>query len=145
MKRLAFACAVLGSVLTGCREVRVQSYAQGTTTILGRTQIAVIRSRDDLERFGLRSAVSFNHEFGVVLLMGPHRRTGWRQVVESIRASSDRVRIVAYERGPADEGEPSLAYRTYTLWIVPNLVYRAGSHVEVVTPSGDAVAQATLR
>lgn len=145
MKRLAFAFAVLGFALTGCREVRVQSYAQGTSTVLGRTQIAVIRSREDLERFGLRSPVSFRHEFGVVLLMGPHRETGWRQVVESIRASNDRVRIVAYERGPADGGEPSGPYRTYTLWIVPNLVYRSGSHVDVVTPSGDAVAETTLR
>lgn len=145
MKRLAFACALLGFALTGCREVRVQSRAQGTTTAVGRTQIAIIRSREDLERFGLRSPVAFKHEFGVVLLMGPHRETGWRQVVESIRANNDRVRIVAYERGPADGGEPSPAYRTYTLWIVPNLVYRAGSHVDVVTPSGDAVATTVLR
>jgi hypothetical protein len=77
--------------------------------------------------------------------MGPHRETGWRQTIESIRANVDRIRIVAYERGPADGGEPSEPYRSYTLWIVPNSVYRIGSSLDVVSPEGDAIATTTLK
>ena len=64
---------------------------------------------------------------------------------ESIRANAQRVRIVAFDRAPADGGEPTEAYRTYTLWIVPNSVYRAGSMLDVVTPEGDRVASTRLK
>jgi hypothetical protein len=77
--------------------------------------------------------------------MGPHTDTGWRQVIESIRANDQRVRIVAYERAPADGGEPVAPYRTYTLWIIPNSVYRIGSVLDVVTPGGEPVASTVLR
>jgi hypothetical protein len=144
MRRLA-ALAALLLLLTGCREVRVKTYAQGTTTTLGGDQIAVVRDRRELEALGIRAPVRFNHEFGVVLLMGPHADTGWRQSIESIRANGERVRIVAFERAPADGGEPVESYRTYTLWIVPNSVYRRGSTLDVVTPEGDPIATTVLR
>jgi len=138
---------VLGAViLTGCREVRVKTYAQGTAPGASGNQIAVVRDRHELEALGVRaSTVRFNHEFGVVLLMGPHTQTGYHQIIESIRANGDRVRIVAYERGLADGGEPAPEYRTYTLWIVPLSVYNVGSVVDVVTPSGDPVASTILK
>ncbi|MDQ6932821.1 MAG: hypothetical protein M3160_06560 [Candidatus Eremiobacteraeota bacterium] len=139
---------ILASILTlaGCREVRVKTYAQGTTTALGSNAVVVVRSHNDLESLRIRAGtVHFNREFGVVLLMGPHREVGWRQVIESIRANADRVRIVAFEQAPVDGAEPSREYRTYTLWIVPNSVYRRGSHIDVVTPSGDPVAATVLR
>ncbi len=75
--------------------------------------------RNALGKLGIQAPVHFKGEFGVILLMGPHDRTGYKQIVESIRAN-DRVRVVAFEQAPADGGEPSPAYRTYTLWIVPN-------------------------
>ena len=132
-------------LLVGCREVRVQTLRQGTTTVLdGGNQIAVVRDTASLERLGIRAPVSFRSEFGVVLLMGPHDRTGYRQVIESIRADPDGVRVVAFEEAPASGGEPSDRYRTYTLWIVPNSVYRRGISVVVVTPSDRPVAHATL-
>ena len=80
-----------------------------------------------------------------LLLMGPHNETGWHQTIESIRANAERIRIVAFERAPADGGEPAEAYRTYTLWIVPKSVYRAGSVLDVVTPEGDLIATTTLK
>ncbi len=144
MRKLA-AFAALAFLLVGCREVRVKTYAQGTTTIPGGSQIAVVRDRHDLESFGIKAPVRFNHEFGVLLLMGPHGDTGWHQTIESIRANAERVRIVAFERGPADGGEPAGSYRTFTLWIVPNSVYRRKSVIDVVTPEGDRVASTTLR
>lgn len=127
--------------LVGCREVRVKTYAAGTTTVPGATQIAVVRSGSDLDRLGIKAPVRFKGEFGVVLLMGPHSRTGYRQIIESIRASDERVRVVAFEQAPPDGGEPSADYRTYTLWIIPNSVYRRGIHVDVVTPSDEKIAQ----
>jgi hypothetical protein len=144
MRRLAAVCALV-LLLTGCREVRVKAYRQGASATSGGNQIAVVRNRRDLEELGIRAPVRFNHEFGVVLLMGPHRETGWRQAIESIRANADRIRIVAFEREPADGGEPSESYRSYTLWIVPNSVYRIGSSLDVVTPEGDTIATTTLR
>jgi hypothetical protein len=144
MKRLA-ALGMLLLLLTGCREVRVKTYAQGRTTAPGGNQIAVLRDSRELEGFGIKAKVRFNHEFGVLLLMGPHNETGWLQTIESIRANTERVRIVAFERAPADGGEPAPAYRTYTLWIVPNSVYRAGSVLDVVTPEGEPIASTTLR
>jgi hypothetical protein len=143
MRRLA-TLGVLLLLLTGCREVRVKTYAQGVTTTAGGNQIAVVRDRRDLEAFGIRAPVRFDHEFGVLLLMGPHAETGWHETIESIRANADRVRIVAFERGPADGGEPAESYRTYTLWIVPNSVYRVGSILDVVTPEGEPIASTTL-
>lgn len=144
MRRLGVLFA-LTLLLVGCREVRVKTYAQGTTPIVGPPQIAVVRDRRDLEAFGIREPVRFNHEFGVLLLMGPHGETGWHQTIESIRANSERVRIVAFERAPADGGEPVESYRTFTLWIVPNSVYRRHSILDVVTPEGDRVASTTLK
>ncbi len=127
--------------LVGCREVRVKTYATGTTTAAGGNQIVVVREGSELERLGIKAPVRFRGEFGVVLLMGPHARTGYKQIIESIRASDTRVRIVAFEQPPPDGGEPSADYRTYTLWIIPNAVYRRGIHVDVVTPSDEPIAQ----
>lgn len=140
--------AVLGVLLltlVGCREVRVKTYAQGITRVPGGNRIAVIRDRRDLEAFGIHAAVRFNHEFGVLLLMGPHHSSGWHQYIESIRANESRVRIVAFERAPLDGGEATEAFRTYTLWIVPNAVYRVNSVLDVVTPEGDPVASTILK
>jgi hypothetical protein len=131
-------------LLTGCREVRVKTYAQGTTTVPGGTQIEVVRSTEQLERLGIKAPVRFRGEFGIVLLMGPHHRTGYRQIIESIRANDQRVRVVAFEQAPPDGGEESRDYRTYTLWIIPNGVYEPGIRVEVVTPSEESVANTVL-
>jgi len=113
--------------------------------IPGGNQILVVRDERSLEALGIRVPVQFRHEFVVLLLMGPHRESGWHQVIESIRASDYRVRIVAFEHSPVDGGEPSREFRTYTMWIVPNSVYRRGSGVDVVTPSGDPIASTVLR
>lgn len=143
MRRLiALACVVL--MLTGCREVRVKTYAQGTTQVVGPPQILIVRNAKDLGDLGLHAPLRFNHEFAVVLLMGPHKDSGYRQVIESIRANYDRVRIVAFEKASLDP-EPTREYRTYTLWIVPNSIYRPGSIVDVVTPSGDPIVSMTLK
>jgi hypothetical protein len=143
------AAAALGLILslTGCREVRVQTIRRGLTTVAGGNQVVIVRTHKALEELGIKAPeIQFVHEFGVALLMGPYRETGWRQIVESIRANENRVRIVAYGRAPADGGEPAAAeYRTYTLWIVPNSVYRQGSSVQVVTPQGELLAETTLR
>jgi hypothetical protein len=143
--RAIAAMAALCLLLTACREVRVKSYDQGTTTVLGPDTVAIVRDAAGLQSLGIRAPVRFNHEFAVVLLMGPHRDSGWKQIIESIRANSDRVRIVAFERAPFEAGDPVPEYRTYTIWIVPNLVYRRGSHVDVATPSGDPIATTVLR
>ena len=56
----------------------------------------------------------------------------------------------ASETGPqlsnvsAAGGEPTSGYRTFTLWIIPNTVYRRGIHVEVVTPADAPVADTVL-
>jgi hypothetical protein len=143
MRRLiALSCVVL--MLIGCREVRVHTYAQGSTPVLGPPQVAIVRNPKDLEDLGLHAPVRFKNEFVVVLLMGPHKNSGYKQVIESIRANVDRVRIVAFEKGSLDP-EPTREYRTYTMWIVPNSVYRIGSIVDVVTPSGDPIASTTLK
>ncbi len=131
--------------LAGCRDVRIQTLQRGTTTsVAGGNEIAVVRNESGLERLGIRAPVRFRNEFGVLLLMGPHDRTGYRQIVESIGANPNRVRVVAFEEAPADGGDPSRPYRTYTLWIVPNSAYRSGIRVVVVTPSDDPVAHTTL-
>ena len=139
------ALAALVLLLAGCREVRVKTYAQGRTTAPGGNAVVVVRSRRDLDALGIHAPVRFNHEFGVVLLMGPHTEDGWSQTIESIRANAERVRIVAFERGPGDGGEPAPSYRTFTLWIVPNSVYRVGSALDVVTPEGEPIASTTLK
>lgn len=131
--------------LVGCREVRVNQVRTGTTVAAGSTQVVVVRDKRGLEVLGIGAGVNFRKEFAVVLLMGPHRETGYAQIIESIRANADRVRIVAFERAPIDGGEPTAAYRTYTMWYVPNIAYRPGSHVDVVTPSGDPITATTLR
>src|SRR5579863_5669539 len=131
-------------LLIGCREVRVKTLSTGTTAVLGGNQILVVRDPVDLAKLGIRAPVHFRGEFGVILLMGPHGRTGYKQIIESIRANDERVRVVAFEQDPADGGEPSPSYRTYTLWIVPNSVYRRGVRVEVVTPSDESIATTYL-
>ncbi|GAC1503078.1 MAG: hypothetical protein NVS1B14_08250 [Vulcanimicrobiaceae bacterium] len=136
---------VLLVALSGCREVRVKTYAQGTTTTPGGNAIVVFRDHSVLTELGIRAPVRFNHEFGVVLLMGPHHALGYHQVVESIRANENRVRIVAFEVTPVGGAEPSREYRTYTMWVIPNAVYRRGSQIEVVTPSGDPITSTVLR
>jgi hypothetical protein len=131
--------------LAGCREVRVQTLSGGTTMQLdGGKQLVIVRDPVSLARLGIKAPVRFKGEFGVILLMGPHQRSGYHQVIESIRASDKRVRIVAFEQSPADGGEPAPDYRTYTLWIIPNSVYRSGIHVDAVTPSDDPIAQTVL-
>jgi hypothetical protein len=131
-------------LLAGCREVRVKTLAVGTTTVLGGNQILIVRDAEALGKLGIHAPVHFKGEFGVVLLMGPHDRTGYKQIVESIRATPNRVRVVAFEQAPADGGEPAPAYRSFTLWIVPNSVYRRGVRVEVVTPSDEPIAATYL-
>lgn len=143
MKKLWVLAALL-LLLTGCRDVRVKTMRTGTTTVPGASEIAVVRDPHVLERMGVKAPVRFKNEFAVILLMGPHDRSGYRQIIESIRANNNRVRVVAFESPPADGGEPSPRYRTYTLWIVPNSVYRSGIPVEVVTPSGDPIASTSL-
>ncbi len=131
-------------LLMGCREVRVKTYAVGTTTAPGGNQIAVVRDEEALEHLGIHEPIHFRGEFGVVLLMGPHDRTGYRQIIESIGADETRVRVVAFEEAPPNGGEPTKTYRTFTLWIIPNTVYRRGIRVEVVTPSDTPVADTVL-
>ena len=131
--------------LAGCREVRVNQVVSGTTTTAGPTQVLVLRDKKSLDALGIQAAVNFRKEFAVILLMGPHKETGFGQIIESIRANADRVRIVAFERAAIDGGEPTAAYRTYTVWFVPNIAYQPGSHVDVVTPSGEAITATTLR
>jgi len=131
-------------LLVGCREVRVKTFAQGTTSFPGENQVSVIRNPTELSKYGIKAPVHFKGEFGVILLMGPHDRSGYKQIVESIRANDSRVRVVAFEQSPPDGGEPAAAYRTFTLWIVPNSVYQRGLHVEVVTPSNEPVADTYL-
>jgi hypothetical protein len=144
--RRVLAALVMAVVLVGCREVRVNQVRSGTTPVVGPQEVVVVRDRRTLESLGIPQIADFRHEFAVVLLMGPHRETGYSQLVESIRANSDRIRVVAFERAPLDGGEPApREYRTYTIWVVPNAVYFRGSHVDVVAPSGEAVASTTLR
>jgi hypothetical protein len=142
---LALAGLALGLiVLAGCREVRVKTLATGTTTVLGGNQIIIVRDAASLSKLGIHAPVHFKSEFGVVLLMGPHDRSGYKQIVESINPNPDRVRVVAFEQEPADAGQPSEQYRTFTLWIVSNRVYRRGVRVEVVTPSDEPIASTYL-
>jgi hypothetical protein len=131
--------------LAGCREVRVNRVLSGTTTTPGPTQVLVIRDKRGLDALGISATANFRKEFAVVLLMGPHHETGYTQFTEDMRANADRVRIVAFERPAIDGGEPTAPYRTYTMWYVPNIAYQTGSHVDVVTPSGEPIAATTLR
>lgn len=131
-------------LLVGCRDVRVQTLRQGNTPVLGDDELVVVRDMPSLQRLGISAPVRFRNEFGVVLLMGSHDRSGYKQIIESIRANPDGVRVVAFEEPPANGGEPSDRYRTFTLWIVPNSVYRRGLRVQVVTPGDTPVASTTL-
>lgn len=141
----ALAGLALGLLLLGgCREVRVKTLSTGTTTVLGGNQVVIVRDANALGKLGIHAPVHYKSEFGVVLLMGPHDRTGYKQIVESIGANHERVRVVAFEQDPPDGGEPSPQYRSYTLWIVPNSVYRRGVRVEVVTPSNEPIASTDL-
>lgn len=142
VKRLWALAALV--VLAGCRDIRVQTFRQGETPVLGGNEIVVVRDTPSLERLGIHAPVRFRSEFGVVLLMGPHDRSGYKQIIESIRPRADRFRVVAFEAPPADGGEPSSRYRTFTLWIVPNSAYRRGMHVEVVTPADEAITATDL-
>ena len=145
MRRL-LAALVMAVVLTGCREVRYNTVRTGTTPIVGPREIVVARDRRTLESLGIAISADFRHEFAVVLLMGPHKETGWAQIIESIRPNTDRIRIVAFERAALDGGEPApKEYRTFTVWLVPNVAYRTGSRVEVVSPSGESIASTTLK
>ena len=144
--RRVLAALLMAVVLTGCREVRVNQQRSGTTPVAGGREVAVVRDRRALDALGVAVPVDFRHEFAVVLLMGPHKETGWTQIIEHIGANTDRIRVVAFERAPLDGGEPAAReYRTYTIWTVPNAVYRSGARVEVVSPSGEPVAATTLR
>ncbi|HWT04887.1 MAG TPA: hypothetical protein VN224_03950 [Xanthomonadales bacterium] len=144
--RRVLAALLMAVVLAGCREVRVNQQRTGTTPVSGGREVAVVRDRRALDSLGVAVPVDFRHEFAVVLLMGPHKETGWTQIIESIRANTDRIRVVAFERPPLDGGEPAAKeYRTYTIWIVPNAAYRAGERVLVVSPSGETIASTTLR
>ncbi len=142
MKRWWLLAACL--LLVGCREVRVKTFAQVTTSLVGDNLVVIVRNEPDLNKYGIKAPVHFKGEFGVILLMGPHARTGYKQIIESIRANDQRVRVVAFEQAPADGGEPSTPYRSYTLWIVPNSVYRQGVRVEAVTPSNEPIADTYL-
>jgi len=142
VKRLWVLAALL--ILAGCRDVRVQTLRQGDTPVLGGNELVVVRDAPSLERLGIRAPVRFRSEFGVVLLMGPHERSGYKQIIESIRTRANRFRVVAFEAAPADGGEPSNKYRTFTLWIVPNSAYRRGVRVEVVTPADEPITSTEL-
>ncbi|MDH2909491.1 MAG: hypothetical protein HKL92_06725 [Candidatus Eremiobacteraeota bacterium] len=144
MKRLSALLLLL--VLVGCRDVRVRTYAAGITYAAGHgDRIAVIRTRSQLSRYGIVARdVRFPTEFCVALLMGPHRRSGFRQIVESIDAGLRHVRVVAFEQPPSNGGEPTRPYRTYTLWVIPNSAYRRGIQVVVVTPEDRQVAETVL-
>ena len=108
MRRL-LAALLAAVVLTGCREVRVNQVRSGTTPVVGSREVAVVRDKRALEALGIALPADYRHEFVVVLLMGPHKETGWSQIIESIRPNTDRIRIVAFERGPLDGGEPVAA------------------------------------
>ena len=144
--RRVLAALAMAVVLSGCREVRVNTVRTGTTPVVGPREIVVVRDRRALDSLGVAIQADFRHEFAVVLLMGPHKETGWSQIIESIRPNTDRIRIVAFERAPLDGGEPApKEYRTFTVWLVPNVAYRSGSRVEVVSPSGESIAATTLK
>ncbi len=144
MKRWAGVLAVL-LLLTACREVRIQALQRGTTSVVGPgKELLVVRDAGTLEHLGIKAPVRFRNEFAVVLLLGPHTSTGFRQIQEYLSANADRARVVLFEEAPLDGGEPSRPYRTYTLWIVPNSAYRRGYHVEVVTPSNQPVIEGSL-
>ncbi len=138
-----WALAVL-VLLAGCREVRVRTYATGITGVLGSNQVVVARSEEQLERLGIKLPLRFRREFAVVLLMGPHDRSGYRQIVESIGPGIGGVRLVAFEQAPPDGGEPTGTYRTFTVWVLPNNEYARGIRVQVVTPSNEPIASTAL-
>ena len=143
-RRLACLLAAL-LILAGCREVRIQTLQRGTTPVVGAgKELVVVRDTATLERLGIKAPVHFRNEFAVVLLLGPHTQTGFRQIEENLTAKLDRAHIVLFEEQPLDGGQPSRPYRTYTLWIVPNSAYRRGYPIKVVTPSNQPIIETTL-
>jgi hypothetical protein len=132
-------------VLSGCRELRVQALQRGTTTVLGSgKELVVVRDTATLDRLGIKAPVHFRNEFAVVLLLGPHTQTGYRQIQEHLSPTLDRTHIVLFEEQPLDGGQPTRPYRTYTLWIAPNSLYRRGYPVRIVTPSNQPIMETTL-
>jgi len=131
--------------LAGCRDIRVRTYAQGYSFVpASGPQIAVVRSPQQMQALGIDlRGIDYRHEFAVVLLMGPHPYEGFRQVIASIKASDTRVRVVAFEQSPDKPGSPRVN-RTYTVWVIPNLVYQSGAEVQAVTPDGAPFATTTL-
>ena len=91
-------------VLVGCREVRVKTLAAGTTTVLGGNQILIVRDEVTLGKLGIHAPVHFKGEFGVVLLMGPHDRTGYKQIVDAISLAARRLGGANAPEGGRDDG-----------------------------------------
>ncbi|MDE2571080.1 MAG: hypothetical protein KGM44_00990 [bacterium] len=142
---VSIAAGLLALSLAGCRDIRVQTYAQGYSFVPGGSQIVVVRNPRDMESLGVDArGIDYRHDFAVVLLMGPHPVEGFHQVIASIKANDARVRVVAFEEGPDKPGLPR-ENRTYTVWVIPNFVYRAGAQVQAVTPDGAPFATTTLR
>ncbi|TAM59338.1 hypothetical protein EPN52_07990 [bacterium] len=132
-------------ILAGCRDIRVRTYAQGFSFVPATgPQITVIRSAGEMERLGIDlRGIDYRHVFAVVLLMGPHDVEGFHQVIVSIKANDTRVRVVAFEQ-PSDKPGVDRPNRSYTVWVIPNLVYRPGAQVQAVTPDGAPFASTTL-
>ncbi|HVA37406.1 MAG TPA: hypothetical protein VNJ51_07315 [Candidatus Dormibacteraeota bacterium] len=131
--------------LAGCRDIRVRTYAQGYSFVpASGPEIAVVRDRRAMAALGIDlKGIDYRHVFAVALLMGPHRHEGYHQVIASIKANDTRVRVVAFEEAPPRPGV-ARPNRTYTVWIIPNLVYRSGAQVQAVTPDGALMAATTL-
>ncbi|TAM73500.1 hypothetical protein EPN44_13980 [bacterium] len=131
--------------LVGCRDIRVRTYAQGYSfTPASGPQITVVRSTRQMGALGIDlRGIDYRHVFAVVLLMGPHPYEGFHQVIASIKANDTRVRVVAFEQAPDTPG-PDRLNRSYTVWVIPNLVYRSGAQVEAVTPDGAPFASTIL-
>lgn len=67
--RAAASALALVLMLTGCREVRVQTIKRGLTSAPGGNQVVIVRTHRELEELGIRAPeVQFIHEFGVALL-----------------------------------------------------------------------------
>src|SRR6202022_5167222 len=105
--RRPLAALLMAVVLAGCREVRVNQRRTGTAPVAGGREVAVVRDRRALDSLGVAVQVDFRHEFAVVLLMGPHKETGWTHILETIRANTDRIRVVAFARSQLHGGEPA--------------------------------------
>ena len=69
-------------------------------------ELVVVRDTAALDRLGIKAPVHFRNEFAVVLLLGPHTQTGFRQIQEHLSATLDRAHIVLFEEQPLDGGQP---------------------------------------